>query len=426
MPEPDPAQTGRSPATPSDAARKAELEAALAAAPADRARRSAYYEHLFRLAATHAGLATVVLPELMAPLYFRTGTPDISMLAAVYRDESLAIEMRATPQRILVIGAYAGYTTVDLARRHPRAALLAVEPLADNFRLLSANTTPYRHVRVAQTALWHSATRLAANGRYQADWAVRLTDEGPDSERVISAMAPGDLLMRAGWSGTADMVVCDAAGAEREIFADPLAPWLRNLDVALVRVHEQLAAGAGAAVSACFDEATFERRSHAGMELFLRRTPLTALPPAPPEWPLLRAEPGLAPFSLRDVAPYAWAFFVFDGTNCQLHPNPPGGVPARAIFPVLLAGHTRFASGLHHAGAPPAAPVLFGASVQREDGSVLARAEATLTSRETGMLAFALPDGASGPARVVLQTEMASGVPHNQLAWARFIEPKLT
>jgi hypothetical protein len=426
MPEPDQPLAGREPAPLPEAARKAELEAALAAAPADRGRRAAYYEHLFRLAATHSGLATVVLPELAAPLYFRTGTPDISMLAAVFRDDSLAIDMRATPRRILVIGAYAGYTSVDLVRRHPRASVLAVEPLADNFRLLSVNTTPYRRIRVAQTALWHSATRLAPSGRYQADWAVRLSDEGPDAERVIAAASPHELLMRAGWSGTADMVVCDAAGAEREIFADPLAPWLHNLDIALVRAHEQLAPGAGAVLAACFDDATFERRGHAGMELFLRRTPLTALPPAPPELPLLRAEPGLAPFGLRDVAPYAWAFFIYDGASCQLHPNPPGGAPARAIFPVHLAGQTRLGAGLHHAGAPPAAAILFSATVQREDGTVLARAEATLAARETGTLACALPEGSTGPARVVLQTEMATGAAHNQLAWARFVEPKLS
>ena len=365
-----------------------------------------------------------MLPELAGPLYFRCGTPDITMLAAIFRDDALAIEMRATPQRIFVIGAYAGFAAVDLARRHPRAGVLAAEPVADNFRLLSVNTTPYRRIRVAQTALWHSATKLAASGRYQADLAVRLTDEALDAERTIPAAAPGELLARAGWAG-ADMVVCDASGAEREIFADPMAPWLRHLDVAVVRLSEHLAPGGGAAVSACFDEAAFEHRTQAGMELYLRRTPLTALPPAPPEIALLHAEPGLAPFGLQDVAPYAWAFFIFDGASCQLHPNPPGAAPARAIFPVRLAGQVRLASLLQHAGAPPAAAVRFSAGVRREDGQVIATGEATLGARESGRLAVALPEGLQGTAYVVLQTEMAPGAPHNQLAWARFIEPRL-
>ena len=74
------------------------------------------------------------------------------------------------------------------------------------------------------------------------------------------------------------MVVCDAAGAEREIFADPLAPWLRHVDVALVRTHDNLAPNAGAMVAACFPPDTFAAREHAGMQFYERRAPLTVLP----------------------------------------------------------------------------------------------------------------------------------------------------
>jgi FkbM family methyltransferase len=419
---PDRPPAGAPPRT--EMARKAELEAALQAAPRDAALRTAYFEHLARLAASHTGLLYALLPELEAPLYFRCGTPDVTVMAHIFRDEPLAVPMQATPLRILLIGAYAGYTAVDLARRHPRALVLAAEPQPDNFRLLALNTGAWRRIRVANTALWHSPTRLAALGRFQAEWSVRLTDEALDNERMIPAMPVAELLGRGGFTH-ADMIVCDASGAEREIFADPMAPWLRHVDVAMVRVHESIAPGAGGIVAACFPEPAFERQQHREMEVFLRRTPRTALPPGPPDVSVVRSEPGLRAFRLQNVAPYGFAFFVFDGTSCQLHPNPPGAPPPRAVFPVDLDGHRRLVSRVAHEGRPPALPVRFTIAVEREDGSVLARDEATVAPRHSEEITLALPEGVRGTGRVVLETEMAPGAAHNQMAWARFIDPRL-
>ena len=287
------------------------------------------------------------------------------------------------------------------------------------------NTTPWRRIRVAPTALWHSVTRLAPAGRFQADWAVRLTDEALDAERGISAMPLAELLARAGWSH-ADMVVCDAAGSEREVFADPLAPWLRRLDVALVRCYDQLAPQAGAVVASCFPDDVFTHRSHGGFELFERRAPLTTLPPLPEERSLLRAAPGGAPFRLHQVPQFGWGFFIFDGSSCQLHPNPPGEPPSQASFPVVLDGYTRFTSGLAHAGNPGAAAVRFTARVQWEDGTVLAEAAVVVPARGAERLTIALPEGMRGAALVVLETGLAPGLTDNRMAWARFIDPKLS
>jgi FkbM family methyltransferase len=427
-PPSQPAQAAPAPARPPAAAelllRKTEMELAMLANPADRVLRGTYFELLMRLAGGHTGLQWVMLPELPTPLYFRLGTPDIAVLAQCFRDDMYAFEVAATPQRILVIGAYAGYMPIVLARRFPRATILCVEPLAENFRLLSMNTSPWRRIRVAQTAVWHSNTRLAPLGRVQADWAVRMTDEAVDADRTVLALSARDLLARAGWNG-AEMVVCDACGAEREIFADPFAPWLRFLDVAMVRLYEGSAPGAAASVEACFDPAEFDRRKVADMDLFTRRTPRLALPPAPPDLHLVRGEAGLQTFQLRDVVSAGWAFFVFEGTSCQLHPNPPGQPAATAVFPAQLDGHTKLVSGIQHAGGPGAHAIQFTALVQREDGSVIGRAEQRLNAHDTGRLTLSLPGG-SFPARVVLQTEMATGAAHNNMAWARWLEPTLS
>jgi FkbM family methyltransferase len=331
--------------------------------------------------------------------------------------------MRPTPLSILVIGAYAGYTAVDLARRHPRANLLAVEPLPDNFRLLSLNTAPWRRIHAVNVALWHHKARLTTDTRLQADWVVALSDQAEIHEREVPAITPGEVLANVGWRGL-DMVVCDASGCEREIFADPLSPWLRHLDVAMVRIYDVASPGAGHAVQAAFAPDLFERHTLGELTVFVRRTPLRALPPAPPELPLLRDGPGVIPFVLEDVARLPGAFFVYDASNCQLHPNAPGGKPARVAFPVRLSGQTRFSTTAHHAGRD-AAPVQFTAAVFLEDGTLLGRNDTILGAREHRRVTLDLP-AHWAPARVVLQTQMVANAPSHGRAWARWLNPKLS
>jgi FkbM family methyltransferase len=407
-----------------DLVRKAELEAALLAAPSDANLRQAYFDHLLQFAATRAGLSYAVLPELGHPLYLRAASPDALALVQTFRDGAYALPMRATPQRILVLGAHAGYGVVALARRFPRAQLLCVEPAADNFRLLSLNTTPYRRIRILQAAAWHSATRLAVTSRIYGDWGNRYSDEATTAERVVPALPVGELLAAAGWPQV-DFIASDIVGAEREVFANPLSPWLRALDGAVVQVYESISPGSDAAVTACFDPTLFERQQQGERLLFLRKEPLRALPPAPPEIALLASEPGLQPLGLQNVASSSWGFFLYDGNACQLHPNPPGKPPARVMFPCRLAGHTQFSATIQHAGAAGrTAPIVFSLSIEGEAGRAPVRHAQTLKAQESVRLTVPLAE-LDGHVRVILQTEMAPDAPHNFNAWARWIAPRL-
>ncbi len=403
--------------------RKVELEGALQAAPNTAGLRAAYFDHLQMLAAGHTGLGHAVLPELGHALYFRGATPDAVNLTQMFRDQVLEVPMAATPRRILVLGAYAGYAAVWLARRHPLAEIACVEPMPANLRLLTLNTGPWPRIRVVATAAWHSATRLAVSKRMLGDWAPSLHDRVEDEQDLIPARPVADVLGALGWSQV-DFVVCDAVGAEAAVFADPQAPWLRQLDVALVHTHPGLVPGVEQIVAACFPPAFYDHDRHGEYDMFQRRMPLRAYPPAPPRLKLLADEPGLAPLLLRDLAPVPWAFFVFDGKSCQLHPNMPGGAPARATFPVQLAGQTRFTATLQNAGAS-SAPVVFTLVVERPDGSQMARAEHMLAAHEQAAWSVPLP-APTGPHNVVLQTAMAPGAVNNNNGWARWLEPSLS
>lgn len=419
---PAPDATARAPVS-REFVRKAELEAAMQAAPLDRTLRTAYFELLAGLAVAGTGLLWAHLPELEAPLALRAATPDVAVLGHVFQDGMFDVQMHATPVRILLIGAHVGYAAVDLARRFPRANIVACEPLPDNFRLLALNTGAWRRIRVEQVAVWHSSTRLSPTARLQGDWSVWLTDEALEAELTVTSLSMKDLLERVGWN-YADMIVCDATGGERAIFADPLSPWLRGCDALLVRLYEQHAPGSEAVVAAAFPSETFERRRIGELDLFARRIPRRAEPPLPATQFLIRPDPGHAPFDIADMPAAPWGFFVFDGTSFQLHPNGTRGVPARARFTITARGHTRFISGVTHAGSSGVHAIVFTVLVVAGDGTVAGRASQTVGAQRSARLTLLLPD-LPAPYYIILQAEMEPGAQNNQMAWARFIDPRV-
>ena len=404
-------------------ARKAALEAALVAAPEDAAVRERYFDELLRFASVRTGLTYALLPELGFPLALRCGSADVLGLQRAFRERLFAFPMRATPRRILVLGAHVGFGTMALALRFPGAQVIAIEPNAAALRILSLNILPLRRVQALSVAAWHSPTRLGVHSRMLGDWGLQLHDQMPDGERTVPARAVGDILRLAGWDQV-DMVVCDILGAELAVFADPNQRWLHTLDTLAVMVQEPRRAAFEELALACFDPAVYGRERYGDVQVIERHTPLRAFAAPPPvETPLIGSEPALQPVGLQDTPQTGWGFFVFDGDCCQVHPNAGGERPARAIFPCRFAGQTRFSATLHHAGRP-SPPILFTVLIQTPEGDEVFRAAHSLAAGARQEVTFDLPELA-GPHHVVLQTEMADAGAQNFNAWAQFLAPRL-
>ena len=406
-----------------DLLRKAEMEAALIAAPQDTRIRAAYFEEIIRFASVRTGLTHVILPELGQPLSLRCGTADVLGLVRVFRDTMYDIPMRATPQRIVILGAYIGFAAVFLAHRFPTAHILCVEPNQASYRVLCMNTLPYRRIHALNLAAWHSNSALGIQARYLGDWGLHLGDQLPDTERTIPARSMAEILRLASWDRV-DFLLCDILGGERAVFADPGQRWLQTLDTLFVQQHDAAAPGASEQVSACFDPNDYSVATQGEVQVYERHVPFRALrQPAAPEMPLINSEPGLFPVALQDTSAANWSFFIFDGDCCQLHPGGPGERPARAIFPRTLDGHTRFTTVLRHAGRQ-AASVVFRVLISNEEGGEVFRAEHTVVTSEQHEFGLDFP-ALHGRHHIILETEMIPGAPHNYNAWAQFLSPRI-
>lgn len=394
------------------------LEAALRREPGNAELRARYRAVLERINRTTVGLDTIVVPELMNPLYFRCGSSDLANFDQIFGIEEFSIPLAQSPARILDLGAYVGYAAVYLAHRFPSAEIVCVEPAAPNFKVLTLNTAPYPRIRRLNGAVWSKPATLAVSGHELGDWGAHFAAAGGDTG--TQAWSVDEILRLSGWD-RADFIKCDIEGSEREVFADHAARWHQNALCVTVETHDEWIPGCLATVEACFDTSKFDRSRSGELSVFIRREGRDG--PAPPPR-LLLLEPTLArqPIELTDVSDGIWGFMLFDEHSCQLHPNDAGAPPACLTIERDLAGHTRFRAT---ASLPEKArsPVRFTAEVRDGSGRSLGRGECVVAPGGRAPLELALPP-LDGRHRVTLQTEMAEPDGDSFHAWAHWIAPQ--
>jgi FkbM family methyltransferase len=394
------------------------IEAALRREPANAELRERYRDALGRINRSSLGLATIILPELMYPLYFRCGSSDLANFDQIFGQEEFSLPLRHAPARILDLGAYVGYAAVYLAHRFPAATIVCVEPAVPNFKVLTLNTAPYPRIRRLNGAVWSKAATLAVSGHELGDWGVHFS--AAPGETGMHAWTVDEILRLSGWD-RADLIKCDIEGSEREVFADREARWHQDAQCVTVETHDEWIPGCLATVEACFDPVRFDR-SHSGeLSVFTRRE-ARAERPVPTR--LLLLEPPLArqPIELQDVSEGIWGFMLFDEHSCQLHPNDSGQPPARLVVERELSGHSRFRAT---ASLPPKArdAVRFTAEVQDYAGKRLAGGERVVVPGTAVPIELGLPP-LRGRHRVILQTEMAEADGDSFHAWAHWIAPE--
>ena len=399
------------------------LEAALRREPGNADLRARYRDVLERINRSTVGLDTIVIPELMNPLYFRCGSSDLANFDQIFGIEEFSMPLAQPPARILDLGAYVGYASVYLAHRFPAAEIVCVEPSPANFKVLTLNTAPYPRIRRLNGAVWSKPAKLAVAGHELGDWGAHFA-AAPNDPRAgdagTQAWSVDEILRLSGWD-RADFIKCDIEGSEREVFADRAARWHQDALCVTVETHDEWIPGCLATVEACFDPAKFERSRSGELSVFIRREGRKG-PATPPR--LLLLEPLLArqPIELIDVSDGIWGFMLFDEHSCQLHPNDAGGPPARLAVEREFAGHTRFRATASLPEKARAA-VRFTAEVQDGAGRSLGRGECVVAPGAKAPLELTLPP-LHGRHRITLQTEMAEPDGDSFHAWAHWIAPQ--
>lgn len=185
----------------------------------------------------------------MHPVNLRMRTTDVSLYEEIIVNCEYEFEIGREPAVIVDAGANIGLTSVYFANRYPKAKIVAIEPEAENFRMLLKNTEPYEGIVAVEAALWHSDTMVDLSDPGSGSWGFQV-EEHQDIATSCKKLVRGvtvDTLMRENGLNHIDILKVDIEGSEKEVF-ESCGAWIGKVGVLVVELHDRWKSGCGETV----------------------------------------------------------------------------------------------------------------------------------------------------------------------------------
>lgn len=148
------------------------------------------------------------------------------------------------PAVILDLGANIGMSALYFASDWPAAHVLAVEPEAENFVALQANTRSVRHVHPLQAAVASAdgAVRIADGG--EEAWSKRTETVSEQRMAHVPAMSISTLMQMCPPCACPFLAKVDIEGFEENLFSGNTG-WVADFPIIIVELHDWRFPGSG-------------------------------------------------------------------------------------------------------------------------------------------------------------------------------------
>jgi FkbM family methyltransferase len=174
-----------------------------------------------------------------AAIWLRPRTTDPIMLRDTFRDgvHPPPPEIAARGVRWIVdLGANAGVTVADNARRFPAARIVAVELDPGNADAARRNTRPWAdRVEILQGAVWESDGEVPFVHETGHEYGFRVAEGAASTTRALSL---DTILSHVPAGERVDYVKMDIEGVEARLLSGPAAAWTARIDSISLQVHD--------------------------------------------------------------------------------------------------------------------------------------------------------------------------------------------
>jgi FkbM family methyltransferase len=191
----------------------------------------------------------VGVPGITRPVFIRSGTSDIRVFRQIFiaKDYDLELPLKREAVKVIVDGgANTGCSTAYFASTYPDAHVIAIEPEASNFEVLSSNTRDYANVFRIQAAIWRANETVWVGGPDVEKWAVQVVPGDSDGAKPVRALTMDEIL-KLSHETSVDLLKLDVEGAEREIFSGDCG-WLERVKLIVIELHDRMKPGCSEAV----------------------------------------------------------------------------------------------------------------------------------------------------------------------------------
>lgn len=192
----------------------------------------------------------VTSQRISHPMHLRMRTTDVSLYEEIIVNAEYEFESGREPSVVIDAGANIGLTSVYFANRYPRAKIIAIEPEASNFAMLSKNAERYPNIVPVQAALWKDDAMVNLSDPGSGNWGFQTEERknGSASGSEVRGVTI-DTLMREHGLDRIDILKIDIEGSEKEVFESGRS-WIDRVDVLIVELHDRWKSGCSESVRA--------------------------------------------------------------------------------------------------------------------------------------------------------------------------------
>ncbi len=219
------------------------------------------------------------VPGIPHPVAFRPDTSDLGTFAQTFLDRDYQLTLAAPPRLIIDGGANVGFVSILFANQFPHARILSVEPMPENFAVLSENARPYPNVQPIHAAIWNRPGQIDLvthdqNNTFLGHWGIQVREASQTPSNAVRAMTILELLESTGLPFI-DILKLDIEGAETEVFNDDAGAWLSKTNMLIIELHDRFKPGCSEKVYAALKPFGFMQFTRAENTFFARTIPLS-------------------------------------------------------------------------------------------------------------------------------------------------------
>ncbi|MEP0368876.1 MAG: FkbM family methyltransferase [Cyclobacteriaceae bacterium] len=197
------------------------------------------FKILFGFALVKKGVSNVITSYNNPKVLVRRNTSDLAVYRQIFMDGEYDLVSFSDPKVIIDAGANIGLFTLAMNQRYPKAQFYCIEPMGENFAMLSKNLEGIESKHLINGALWSDSEELSFKEDAMGQWGFRVERGGNDAS--ISAFSMDDLMNQYRIEKI-DILKIDIEGSEKEVFSKN-TDWLNRVNVLVIEVHDYLLEG---------------------------------------------------------------------------------------------------------------------------------------------------------------------------------------
>lgn len=210
------------------------------------------------------------LPIGRSQFQLRTGTMDQFAFREIFQTESLDTDFLGidVPTTIVDCGAHIGSASLYFSLKFPTSKITAIEPDADNYKLLKANTEQYPNICTINAAVWDSSASVTIVDSNSNTTGRSVREVGTSESGSIPGLTLNEIFDQQNL-GMIDILKIDVEGAEKRLFSSPsVDSWLRRVRVLIVEPHDRFIPGCAKAIFKALEPFDYEVHGRSDILIF--------------------------------------------------------------------------------------------------------------------------------------------------------------